>query len=153
MPVVLSGRCACGAIRYECGDAPIVELICHCRDCQRASGSSSAPIMFVAADRFEFISGEPAYHEVTGGSGRQIRRCFCRKCGSPLTAYWPENAALVLIQVGSLDDPSQFKPDQELWMCRADDWHSVLPETTKFEGAPSGIRERVVKYFAERSKV
>jgi hypothetical protein len=150
MATHLSGRCACGDIRYECTDAPIVELICHCRDCQRASGSSSAAIMFVAADRFAFISGEPVYHEVTGGSGRQIRRCFCQKCGSPLTAYWPENAALLLIQVGSLDDPSKFKPDQELWMCRADACHSVLPETTKFEGAPSDIRERVVKYFAER---
>jgi hypothetical protein len=34
---VFSGGCACGRVRYECIEPPIVELICHCRDCQRAS--------------------------------------------------------------------------------------------------------------------
>src|SRR5262245_25630070 len=123
MAIVLSGGCACGDIRYECTEPPIVELLCHCRDCQRASGAASAAMMFVAGDRFAFVSGEPAYHEVTGGSGRQVRRCFCRRCGSPVSAYWPEDRSLQLIQVGSLDDPSAFKPDHELWMSRAHPWH------------------------------
>lgn len=151
MTTVLSGGCACGAVRYECTEPPIVELICHCRDCQRASGGASAAIMFVAGDRFSFVAGEPAYYEVTGGSGRQIRRCFCRSCGSPLTAYWPANPLLQLIQVGSLDDPSSFKPEQELWMARAHPWHSVLAETAKCDGPPSGVREKVAAYFANRA--
>lgn len=152
MTTVLSGGCACGDIRYECSEPPIVELICHCRDCQRASGAASAAIMFVAADRFSFVAGEPAYHEVTGGSGQQIRRCFCRRCGSPVTAYWPANPVLQGIQVGSLDDPSSFKPDQEIWLARGHSWHSMLVGTTKFDGPPTGVRAKIAAYFANRVK-
>src|ERR1700687_5625558 len=52
MTVLLTGGCACENIRYECTEEPIVQLICHCRDCQRASGSAVAPLMFFAADKF-----------------------------------------------------------------------------------------------------
>src|SRR5579864_3626896 len=85
----LVGGCACGNIRYECSEGPIVQLICHCRDCQRASGSAFAAIMMLPGDKFRFLKEEPAYFEVTGGSGRQLRRGFCSKCGSPISAHWP----------------------------------------------------------------
>ena len=51
----LSGGCACESIRYECTEEPIVQVICHCRACQRASGSAFAAIMMVAADRISFF--------------------------------------------------------------------------------------------------
>ena len=43
----LSGGCACGSIRYETNGEPVVMLNCHCRDCQRASGSAYAAILVV----------------------------------------------------------------------------------------------------------
>src|SRR5262249_35144416 len=43
----LSGGCACGAIHYECNVDPVIMLNCHCRDCQRASGSAYAAVVAV----------------------------------------------------------------------------------------------------------
>lgn len=42
MPVSVpfTGGCACGAIRSDCSAAPLLVWKCHCRDCQRATGSA-----------------------------------------------------------------------------------------------------------------
>ena len=50
MPTPFTGGCACGAIRYECSADPILSLNCHCRDCQRASGSPFATVLLVPQD-------------------------------------------------------------------------------------------------------
>jgi hypothetical protein len=57
--MLLSGGCACQSVRYECTEEPIVQLICHCRDCQRAGGSAFAAMMIVAADKFKFLKKSP----------------------------------------------------------------------------------------------
>jgi hypothetical protein len=49
MEIPFAGGCACGAIRYECTAEPIMALNCHCRDCQRASGTAYASGIFVPA--------------------------------------------------------------------------------------------------------
>ena len=50
MPTPFFGGCACGAIRYTCAAAPLFALNCHCRDCQRASGSAFCPVLYVPRD-------------------------------------------------------------------------------------------------------
>ena len=42
MTAEIHGGCACSASRYTCSERPLVQMICHCRDCQRASGSAFA---------------------------------------------------------------------------------------------------------------
>jgi hypothetical protein len=80
----MSGGCACGKVRYECREKPMVQLICHCRDCQQASGSAYAAVLFVPSDRLQFTRTEPKYHEVEAATGRRIQRGFCGDCGSPV---------------------------------------------------------------------
>ncbi len=48
MEFSLNGGCACGSIRYECKSKPILEYKCHCRACQRASGSGFLALFWVA---------------------------------------------------------------------------------------------------------
>ena len=152
MTVLLTGGCACENIRYECTEEPIVQLICHCRDCQRASGSAFAPLMFFAADKFRFLKSIPTFHEVVGGSGRLIQRGFCGKCGSPISVHWPQVSQIQIVQVCSLDDPSGFQPATESMLSRAQPWHPVHPGTTKFEGRPlSGVKDKLDAYFAKRA--
>jgi hypothetical protein len=58
MPQKLSGGCACSAIRYECDADPVMMMNCHCRDCQKASGSAYAAIVVVPKGAVK-IRGEP----------------------------------------------------------------------------------------------
>ena len=148
----LSGGCACGSIRYECTEEPIVQLICHCRDCQRSSGSAFAAILMVASDKFRFLKHEPSYYEVIGGSGREILRGFCAKRGSPVSLHWPAVPTVQMIQAGSLDNPASFEPQTECWLGSAHPWHSINATTTKFDGRPlSGVKDRLDAYFARRA--
>jgi hypothetical protein len=109
--------------------------------------------MMVAADKFQFLADEPSYYEVVGGTtGRRFQRGFCAKCGSPVTLRWPEISNVQMIQVGSLDDPSSFTPQTELWLSSGYSWHSLNPGTLKFEGRPiTGVRDRLDAYFANRA--
>lgn len=66
MQRMFSGGCACGAVRYEAG-ASVLMMNCHCRDCQRASGSGYAPFVVVPKASFEF-SGELQFYESAGGN-------------------------------------------------------------------------------------
>ncbi|MGE0424113.1 MAG: GFA family protein [Reyranellaceae bacterium] len=152
MTETLTGGCSCGKVRYECSAQPIVQLICHCRDCQQASGSAYAAVIFVPGDRLRLTEAEPKYHEVKGASGRRIERGFCGECGSPVLARWPENSLYQVLQASSLDDPSLFKPSSEIWLSRAHSWHTPHPNTVKFDNGPSAeaVRAPMEAYFAAR---
>jgi|EndMetStandDraft_8_1072994.scaffolds.fasta_scaffold798073_1 hypothetical protein len=150
-----TGGCACGAIRYKCSEKPVAQLICHCRDCQRASGSATAASVLVASDRITFEGAEQKYHTVTTDSGNRLSRGFCPTCGSPVSARWEGNpmyARLGAIAAGSLDDPSWFLPTFEDWTSRAYAWHSYLPDTLKFaeRPTPEAFRNQVEAYFEAR---
>jgi len=64
--------------------------------------------MFFAADKFRFLKSTPTFHEVVGGSGRLVRRGFCGKCGSRISAHWPEDLRIQIVTVSSLDDHPVF---------------------------------------------
>lgn len=152
MTKTLTGGCSCGNIRYECSENPIVQLICHCRDCQQSSGSAYAPIVFVPSDRLSFTKAKPKYHEVTTATNRKLQRSFCSKCGCPVSGRWPDSPLCQILQVSSLDDPSIFTPRVEVWVSRAHSWHSLHPDTVKFDQGPSAdaVRAPIQAYFTAR---
>jgi len=149
-----AGGCACGRIRYECSEQPIVQLICHCRDCQRASGSAFAAVLVVPSDRLKFSGSELKYHSINADSGRTMRRGFCNECGSPVSIRRPETPLVEFLQAASLDDPSKFRPSCEVWVSRADPWHPLHAATPKFEQSPAAeaVRGPIEAYFAARAK-
>ena len=131
------GGCACGAIRYECTAPPLYMGNCHCRDCQRETGSAFAPTIGVAATALTITQGEPKYHTVTADSGNPVRRGFCPECGSRLfgdAATWPD---FVTINAGSLDDPSWYRPTIDIWTVRAQPWEYMNPAIPKFPHQPT----------------
>jgi hypothetical protein len=101
----LSGGCACGAIHYDCNADPVIMFNCHCRDCQRASGSAYAAIVVVPKAAVQ-MRGEPRYHKIVGGAGKAMERGFCPTCGSHVTNKLERLPNILALQAGSLDDPS-----------------------------------------------
>src|ERR1700704_5213854 len=80
-----SGRCLCGEINYSTDAEPLFTGNCHCKDCQRSSGSAFIPAMLFPEKNVS-INGEVKYFESTSDSGSVHRRGFCQNCGSQLFA-------------------------------------------------------------------
>jgi hypothetical protein len=128
---VLSGGCACGAVRYDCSAPALFCLNCHCRDCQRESGSAFVPVMAVKREAFEVVRGSPRHFVLTADSGHTTTRAFCGDCGSPLFGLPGAAPELVMIRAGSLDEPGSFAPSQDIFIASAQPWDFMNPELPK----------------------
>ena len=131
----ISGGCACGAIHYECNADPVVMLNCHCRDCQRASGSAYAPVLVVPKSAVQ-MRGEPRYCEVVGKAGKAIERGFCPTCGSQLTVKLERLPDILGLQAGSLDDPSIHRPKMDVFTSSAQPWDHMNPNIQRHTENP-----------------
>jgi hypothetical protein len=131
-----TGGCACGAIRYACEGEPTRMLNCHCRDCQRASGSAYAAIAMFRSSAVA-VTGAPRWFKLTGGSGHAIERGFCAACGSPVALKLAVVPDYFAIQAGSLDEPARFAPDIDLYTSSAHAWDVMDPARVK---KPRGMR-------------
>jgi hypothetical protein len=134
MNIPFTGGCLCGAIRYECAAAPILMGNCHCRDCQRATGTAFAAAILVPRNAVTII-GEVKYYDTTGDSGGIVSRGFCPKCGSRLFGK-PPIRELMGIMAGSLDAPSEFQPGADFYVASAQPWDYMNPALPKFAKVP-----------------
>ena len=128
-----SGGCACGAIRYECTADPVFSWNCHCRDCQRASGSAFCPVSYVPKTVLS-STGTVTYYEVKAESGRAVSRGFCPQCGSPVFILAELVPDLIGVWAASRDEPDQFQPAVNVWTASGQPWdemHAVLPVCPK----------------------
>ncbi len=137
MTTPFTGGCACGAIRYECSAEPAMSFNCHCRDCQRASGSAYYPAVVVPTPAFSLTKGTLKYNSIQADSGHMKHYGFCPECGSPVGGTSDESPDTVFIAVGSLDDPSWFRPTTDFWTRSAHPWDYMNPALRKFATQPS----------------
>jgi hypothetical protein len=131
-----SGGCACGAIRYESTAEPVIMLHCHCRDCQRSSGGPFSSFVVVPTEAFKLLQGSPRFHPSPSEAGGMTRRGFCPDCGSPVMVKPDAVPQLVAIRTASLDDPSWFNPQVDVWTSDAHPWDQMNPALPKFEKYP-----------------
>ena len=131
MAKTITGGCACGAIRYEVTADPIATFNCHCRDCQKTTGSAFTPVFYVPAKAFKITKGTPKYYGTKSEMMGDNIRGFCPECGSRL--FGGKSDFGQGITAGSLDDPSLYKPQHEIWASDAQPWDTMDPTTPKFE--------------------
>lgn len=122
----LQGGCLCGQVRYRAQARRLTAMVCHCRDCQKQSGSAFSVIFGIAAADVTWL-GALHTHAQQADSGRRVHRRFCPDCGSPLVTEVPERPGTVFIKAGTLDDPSVLQPALHLWCQSKQPWVS-LPE-------------------------
>ena len=139
--MTIRGRCQCGAVEYELAKPPRRASICHCRMCQRATGSYFAPLANVEIDDFKLVKGELTTYR----SSALAERGFCRDCGSPLTFRYVELPD-ISVTIGSLDDPELISPSKQYGTestvrCFSD--LSSLPGKSTQEAMPAGWLERI----------
>lgn len=133
-----SGGCLCGAVRYVCADAPIMAGTCHCRDCQRCTGSAFATLMIFRKGSVNFSGDALSTFTHQGESGKQVYRSFCRECGSAVAAEYDVTPDFTVIMAGTVDDPALVRPDWNLYSASKQPWVELSPHMKTFEGGFSG---------------
>ena len=131
MNIPFAGVCACGAVRYECSVEPVMAFNCHCRDCQRFSGTAYAFGLFVPASGFRFTKGAPRYWKSISDSGNEAGRGFCADCGSPLVAT-QSAFPIYIVYAASLDDPRDHRPTMDIYTSSAQPWDPMDPSLPKY---------------------
>jgi hypothetical protein len=130
-----TGGCLCGAVRYEVEGEPAFSGVCHCSDCQKATGSGHAAVLAVPQSAVK-ISGETKGFDVVGGSKHTLSRNFCPVCGSLIFAKPGAMPGMILLTAGTLDDPSTYKPQVAIFTRSRPDWAKLGGGLPEFEGAP-----------------
>jgi hypothetical protein len=129
----LEGGCACGRLRYRMRSAPMFVHCCHCKDCQRQTGTGFVLNALIEADRVELLSGEPRAFTMPTDSGRPHTVFRCPDCG---TAVWSEYGgltALRFVRVGTLDDPQALPPDVHIYIRSKLRWITLPWDVPAFE--------------------
>jgi hypothetical protein len=120
-----SGGCLCGHVRYRFIGDPLMVAVCHCRHCQKQSGSAFSLVCVVTDTQYR-QEGETRVFQDRGDSGSTVDRHFCTHCGSPITSIAGILPGLTIIKAGTLDDPSPWRPAAEAYCSSALAWLTPL---------------------------
>ena len=131
----IDGACACGAIKVEAEADPDKTNICHCTDCQTATGTAfrvSVPVSGASLN----LTGKPAtYLKTSADSGNPRLQAFCGTCGSPIYSTSPGEGqqASYMVRVGILNERDQLVPKRQSWFRSARNWVTHMDEIPKTE--------------------
>ena len=124
----LTGQCACANVQYEILDEPLVTQICHCKDCQRTTGSAFV-IHIVLCEMDLKISGQTEMSLGPSGSGAGCELHRCANCGVIIwVRYRYHRVPVIAVRAGTLIDPSQVKPAAQIFVDSKRAWLGVSPD-------------------------
>ena len=118
------GGCLCGQVRYELFGEPLAVVICHCKNCQKQSGSTFSINIIGQSEQIE-IQGNLSTYADTNDSGDPVNRNFCENCGSPIFSEILSQGNLIALKVGTLDDTSDIEPQTQFWCISKQNWLSL----------------------------
>jgi hypothetical protein len=133
----LTGGCLCGNIRYHSDSQPLTVIQCHCKNCQKQSGSAFSVNLVVKMDQIEINSDSLSCYEDRGESGNPVFRYFCPNCGSAVVTGNSDLSGIAVVKAGSLDVVGDISPQMSIWETSAQSW------VTPCEGIPHFEREMI----------
>ena len=131
----IEGGCLCGKVRYSGEAEPIFAGLCHCTNCQKGSGSAFNAVVAVPKPAIS-ITGTVSTYEGKGDTGNPTYKRFCPECGSPVAEEAAVMADVVMIPVGTLDDPSSVKPAMQIYCDSAQPWALLEGGIQRFAKMP-----------------
>jgi hypothetical protein len=127
-PFAADGGCTCRAVRYRMLSAPLIVHCCHCRWCQRETGSAFVLNALIEADRMQTLQGTPALIDTPSNSGKGQKIARCPACQVALwSTYAGAGDKLRFVRVGTFDAPDRFAPDIHIYTESKQPW-VVLPQ-------------------------
>ncbi len=106
---------------------PMIVHACHCRWCQRETGTAFALNALIEADRVELLSGEVEVIDTPSNSGKGQKIARCPDCKIALWSTYGGSDVFRFVRVGTLDNPDAMPPDIHIFTSSKQPW-VVLPE-------------------------
>jgi len=131
----IAGGCLCGKVRYSADVEPAFVGICHCRNCQKETGSAFAIVVGLPQPALS-VQGDLTTFNDKGDSGNTLFRRFCPVCGSTVMEQAEAMPDVVMVGVGTLDDSSWVKPTMEIYCDSAQPWVKLGGEMKRFAKMP-----------------
>jgi hypothetical protein len=123
----LEGACTCGAVRYRMTGAPLFVHCCHCRWCQRETGSAFAVNAMIESDRVVITQGAPEMTDTPSASGQGQKIWRCPACRIALWSNYGGGGDRVrFVRVGTLANPDALPPDIHIFTSSKQRW-VILP--------------------------
>lgn len=127
------GSCLCGIVKFEVhGDFDSFYL-CHCKYCQKDTGSAHAANLFSQSAKLIWLAGAEAVTSFTL-PGTRHHKSFCRACGSALPST--QFTALLVVPAGSLDTEVSVLPTVRIFTSRRAVWDGAVGDVPEFENLP-----------------
>ena len=131
----MSGGCLCGQVKYSANADPAFVGVCHCKNCQRTSGTAFSVVVAVPKAALSGTGRLQAYRD-KGDSGQELMRSFCPDCGSSLFSDAAAMPALTMIKAGTLDDTSWLDPKMHVYCSSAQRWTPIPEGSQTFAKMP-----------------
>jgi hypothetical protein len=135
MNLPITGGCLCGKVRYEIAGQAIDSINCHCRTCQKAVGAAYLAFMLVPSSALT-ITGDYKEFPTLAASGHTVYRGFCAECGTSLFGRNSYFTHVRPVAAATLDEPSIFKPQKNIWVADAQSWDIMNPDLPSYIGSP-----------------
>ena len=122
------GGCTCGQVRYRLTCPPIVVNCCHCRWCQRETGTAFALNAMIETDAINLLSGQPERVNTPSDSGKGQTIVRCPSCHIAVWSHYAGAGELLsFVRVGTLDNPDVLPPDFHIFTASKQPW-VILPQ-------------------------
>lgn len=140
----LTGACMCGRVRFEVSQPLLGALYCHCKRCQRRSGTAFSVTALCSPGSFRLTAGAELVRSWRPPDDGWIKS-FCSECGSHPFTIDPTNPELVSVRVGALDEDPGIRPGAHQFTTYAAAWYPIpddglprFPERLPIQARPTG---------------
>jgi hypothetical protein len=125
----MDGGCTCRQVRYRLSGTPLIVHACHCRWCQRETGTAFALNALFEADCVTHLAGEPDLVVTPSLSGKSQRIARCPACRVAVWSNYPQaGPAVRFVRVGTLDEPDRLPPDIHIFTSSKQPWLTLPPD-------------------------
>ena len=140
-PICFKGGCTCGYVRYQMSATPLFVHSCHCRWCQRETGSAFVINALIENDRLELLAGTVTVISTPTRSGKGQKIARCPKCQVALWSHYTAgNSKISFVRVGTLDNPDILSPDVHIYIASKQPWVMLPQDIPRFSGYYSVVK-------------
>ena len=138
---MITGQCLCGGVQYQIsGELPardgnmLLPSYCHCKMCQRVTGSAFWVATMVPDSQFSLEAGQNLLTRYESSPG--VFRSFCKVCGSSLFFEATAEPNQLYIGLGSMDN-FNIKPQSHIFVADKASWYDINDNLPQFDQYPT----------------